>query len=45
MAVLANPERSWEPAATAIDRDEIARRIGALDEPWEVLGGGQPTLV
>jgi fructosamine-3-kinase len=46
MAELFNPERTWEPPeqTTAIDRDEIVRRIGALDEPWEVLGGGQANI-
>jgi aminoglycoside phosphotransferase (APT) family kinase protein len=46
MAELFNPERTWErPEQTiAIDGDEIARRIGAVGEPWEVLGGGQANI-
>jgi len=44
--VLANPERAWHVAAApaAIDRAEIERRIGATDEPTEVLTGGLANL-
>ncbi len=46
MAVLFNPENAWErPERTlSVDRGEIARRIGEVDEPPEVLGGGQANI-
>jgi phosphotransferase family enzyme len=44
--VLPNPERAWHVAAvpTTIDRAEIERRIGATNEPIEVLTGGLANL-
>ena len=46
MAELRNPERAWSAAVTpaTIDRAEVERRIGATDEPLEVLAGGFASL-
>lgn len=42
MTELPDPERAWEPPAAArrLDRAEVERRIGAVGEPLELLGGG-----
>ena len=39
---LANPELAWEPPvqARSVDRAEIEARVGTVDAPIEVLGGG-----
>ncbi|MCP3143677.1 phosphotransferase family protein [Pyxidicoccus xibeiensis] len=43
---MPNPEREWERRAElrAFDPEEILRRIGPTDEPWELLTGGQANL-
>jgi phosphotransferase family enzyme len=40
--LLPNPERAWMPARAQapIERAEVERRIGATDEPLELLTGG-----
>ena len=42
MEPLPNPEREWTPPSNtlAVDRSDIEERIGAVDQPWQVLRGG-----
>jgi hypothetical protein len=43
---LPDPESHWEraPALASVDRAEVERRLGPIDGPLIVLGGGQANV-